>query len=648
MPDVRDTGRTARLAIDATCVAVAAVILVAIAYQVWDADLGIPFVYLERDHSPWVYAPDAPFYLMMAKGALDHGWFLTNPSLGFPFGQQLYDLPHGMDNLNLLILRALLLVFGNPFVAVNVFYLLTFAGVAASAFLVARRLGVSRLASGAVALLYAFLPYHFARGTPHLLLSAYWMVPVAALLLVAVTSDRPAFTAPMPEGGWKVALRDRFALWWFLACAGLASTGTYYAAITITLLVPLVVIDFLARRRRQVLAAGGMAVAAILAVAALNLLPTFVYWVEHGRNTELVKRGPSETEVNGLKISQLVLPVEGHRLRPFAEIQADSTRFTVIDAERGQQLGLIGAAGFIGLLGAVLLAARRQVRAADRGGPGTACAGAWSISPGDVLRVFGVATVTAIVVAAVSGFALVMAGVGLSDIRSWNRVSVFIGYFALVAVGFGIDWVRSRLPDRPWRRPAVVAAVGALVVVGVLDQFAPRDVPDYEATRRRFDSDARFFQRVERTLPAGAAVFNLPYLFFPESGTVNGLGPYDNARGYLHTKDLRWSWGGVVGTEVDWAAGAAQSPPAEMLDRITALGFRGLVLDRRGYGPDGLREAFLTETAGPPAFESPRGDLAFYDLRRWATEARRRLGPEGIRAKRREALRDHGLPRALG
>src|SRR4029450_6281409 len=113
-----------------------------------------------------------------------------------------------------------------------------------------------------------------------------------------------------------------------------------------------------ARRRARVLASGAIAVAAILVVMVLNLTPAFVYWAQHGRNPDVVKRGPSETEVNGLKISQLLLPVEGHRIHPLAEIQADSTRFSVLDAERGQELGAIGAAGFVGLLGAVLISAR--------------------------------------------------------------------------------------------------------------------------------------------------------------------------------------------------------------------------------------------------------------------------------------------------
>ena len=41
------------------------------------------------------YVDDTKFYLALIKGVLDHGWWTTNPSLGFPFGQQLYDFPQG-------------------------------------------------------------------------------------------------------------------------------------------------------------------------------------------------------------------------------------------------------------------------------------------------------------------------------------------------------------------------------------------------------------------------------------------------------------------------------------------------------------------------------------------------------------------------
>lgn len=654
MPDVRTPGRT-RLAVDAALVALASLAALFVVWHLWDADWNVPFVYLRPDGGPLTYSPDATFYLMLAKGSIRHGWFLSNPALGWPVGQALHEFPQGLDHLNLVVLQVFAWITGSPGAAVNLLFLSTFVGIPVSAFLVGRRLGLSRLAGGVVAVLYTFVPYHFARGTAHVFLSCYWLVPVAALLLVEVCSPAPPFTVDAAPGGgpagrtWRVSLRNRSSGWWLLACAGLASTGSYYAAITMVLLVGVAVVDVVARRRGRVAASAGLALAAIVVVILVNLVPTFVYWAQHGRNPDLVARGPSETEVNGLKISQLVLPVEGHRIGFLAEAEADSLRFSPIPAERGQNLGAIGAVGFVAVLGALLVGARRRAgvppdaRGADAA-PATGPPGARpSTPPGDVLRIFGVATVVAVVVAAVSGLSLVLSGLGIKEIRSWNRVSIFIAFFALVAVGFGIDRVRRRYAARRWVRPLTVLGCTLLVVVGVLDQVSPATVPDYAGNRRTFASDRSFFTRVERTLPRGSAVFTLPYLFFPESGTVGGIGPYETVRGYLHTDDLNWSWGGVIGTDADWVAATSALPEAEMLDRVTAVGFRGLVFDRRGTLPDDRlagREPALRAELGPPAFESPDGTLAFWDLRAWADDARGRLGPAGWRALRAAALAD--------
>ncbi len=135
-------------------------------------------------------------------------------------------------------------------------------------------------------------------------------------------------------------------------------------------------------------------------------------------------------------------------------------------------------------------------------------------------------------------------------------------------------------------------------------------------------------------------------MFFPESGIVNGIGPYDTARGFLHTDRLRWSWGGVIGTDADWVAGATQGDTDEMLDRAVAMGFRGLVLDRRGY-PNGLASS---PSPRPRATRGSRAPTTRSSSTTCATtrQARARLGAEGLRAKRAEALRDHGQPRAIG
>ena len=287
------------------------------------------------------------------------------------------------------------------------------------------------------------------------------MVPLAVYVMLRVVSDRPPFTVGRDTPrGFGVRFFDRAGILWLLACVAIASTGAYYAVFTVGLLAVLAVVDFVANRRLQALVSGALVLAVIGAVAARQPAAQLIYWQEHGENDALFRRLPYETEFEGLKVSQLLLPIPTHRFEPFAETQADSTRFSPVPSEEGQHLGVIGALGFLGILAALLLAARRRPDTADGdhaaakppGLDDAARAPPEWLRPSVVLRTLGVLTITAILLATVSGFSLLISGAGFREIRSWNRIVVFIAFFAFIAVAYGLDWVARRVPDRPWRR----------------------------------------------------------------------------------------------------------------------------------------------------------------------------------------------------
>jgi phosphoglycerol transferase len=474
------------------------------------------------------------------------------------------------------------------------------------------------------------------------------------LLLLWVVSDRPPFIAG-DAAKWRVSFRGKSAIAVLVACAALASTGPYYALFTLVLLVLGVGVMLLARRDWRMVVSGGIVVVATLLVFALNLMPSLVYWAENGRNDVVGKRGVSETEVNGMKVSQLLLPVDEHRIGPLADLQEKSVEFTVVPSERGQQLGVIGALGFVGLLAFTLAALVRRraesvtesptesvtesptesVTESPRGPPETTRFG----TTPEILVRSGVYTVLAIVCGTVSGFSLLFSGVGLSQIRSWNRLSIFIGFFALLAVAFALDWLLPRLPR--WHGRAVLAGVVcvALLAVGVFDQTTSADVPEYDRIERAWKSDEQFLGSIERELGPGAAVFQLPYVYFPEAGFFCGTGPYDQVRGYVHADQLQWSWGGMRGRETEWQEQVVRLEPRETLDALAAVGFSGVLIDRAGY-PD--RAQLLEDGYAEVLDERPQVSrnrrLSFFDLRPYARELRAELGPAGTAALRERSL----------
>ena len=106
------------LALEATLVGAVSLLCAAWALRLWRADLTVPLRYAPVD--------DTKFYLMLVKGIVEHGWYMSNSSLGAPFGQHLYDYPQGADNLNLLIIRGLAVFTSDPALVVNLFLLATF------------------------------------------------------------------------------------------------------------------------------------------------------------------------------------------------------------------------------------------------------------------------------------------------------------------------------------------------------------------------------------------------------------------------------------------------------------------------------------------------------------------------------------------
>jgi phosphoglycerol transferase len=425
-----------------------------------------------------------------------------------------------------------------------------------------------------------------------------------------------------------------------LACAGLGSTGPYYASFAVLLLAAAVAVDLVARRNWQRVASGAVAAGTILVVLVVNLSPSLLYWQSHGRNKQAIPRGISETEVNGLRISQLVLPRVEHRIGALADAQRKSDRFSPVPSERGQQLGVIGALGFAGVLVFSLsrLLQRRRTDDPARSPPPMG-------TRSEIVQRLGLLTVVAIVVGTVSGLSLLISAVGVRYIRSYNRLSVFIGFFALVAAAFALDWLIGRLAR--WHRRALLAGVVcvAVLAVGIFDQTSTADVPDYRAIQRAWDSDESFMHGIARELGPGAAVFQTPYVFFPEAGIIVGTGPYDQARGWLHADSLRWSWGSVRGREGDWQAAVLALQPSETMDALVAVGFSGVMIDRAGYEDHGaLIEYGYTATLAKRPQVSPDGRLLFYDLRPRARELRARLSPAEIAALRRKTLDARAAP----
>lgn len=568
-------------------VATAALMIAVPVLELWRIDFGVPFSY---------DGGDANFFGMLSKSIDDRGWYLDNPNLGAPFGQALYDFPQGGDNLHLLALRVLTIPLTSS-EALNAFYLLTFPAVAATAYFALRMFGRSRLTAAVFGLLYAFLPYHLIRGENHLFLSAYESAPLGALLLYWAATGPPLFFDEASKARYGFVIRRRAVVSVIIALV-VGAISAYYAAFAGLALVAYAGAALAARAgwRRAVSA---VALAGVIGVSLIsNLAPSVLYEARNGPNEEVADRKPVETEYYGLKPAQMVMPVEGHRvaaLRKFHERSAN----TILPSEGAQALGAVATVGFLGML----ISAAVGIISGRR-------------SEHPEVSVFGLSALVLMLFATIGGFSLILALWGFTQVRSWNRVTIVIAFYGLAAAAAWLESGVSRLrrSGAAWaRRVPLPAALPVVLLLGLLDQTSPHLVANYEEAQRRYSADAALVADVEEVMGRGAQIFQLPYMPFPEAPPAFKLAPYAPVRGYLHSRTLRWSYGGVKGRpRADWQAAATDRPVPEVLASIVAAGFDGLWLDTSGY-PDGSYEQQVRDVLGEPAID--RQSVLLYDLR---------------------------------
>jgi len=580
----------------------------ALVLELWRSDLHVPFA----------YSSDALFVEAVTKN-LEHGWYYTNAHLAAPLGQQLYDFPIG-NALNMLALKLLALVFSSPIVALNVFFLLTFPLTALAAFLVMRNLRISPGVSAACAVLFALLPYHFRRGEQHVFLSAYYAAPLIAHLVLRVLSSTRPFKLRDDSGAWLRPLRRRNVSTLIL-CVVVGASSPYYAVGGAVLIAIAAVIACVAHHSLPRLLAGLAVAGIILVTLAATVAPSIAYRTHHGTNTVAAKRDPSETELYAMKITDLVLPVDHHRLKPLARMKDDYNSTTPVGTEGGQTLGFIGTAGLLAVIGGGFVAVVR---------------GSWWIGGATFLRV-GAMTVVTLLLATTAGFSSVFSYTLDPQFHAWNRLSVLVAFFSFLGVAFMLDAVWRRWQGTRLRVVFPVFVVG-LVTLGVLDQTSSAFVPPYETIRATYSSDARFVAAIERRLPPDAAVYQLPYVPFPES-SIPGPNDYLQFRDYIHSKRLRWSYGSMKGRASDWNATLSSLPVRLLLPAVATMGFDGLTVDRTGYSDNGAAvEAELSRSLGVSPTSSADRTQLFYDLRPLRASLERRFSASELASLRRAAF----------
>jgi hypothetical protein len=587
-----------------------------VAFKLWLLPLSVPLR----------IGADATLNLGWVENMLESGSPSIAPRLGFPFGLQLQDYPLGGDDLSFTLLRAFGVVSGSAIPSVTLFYLLTFPLIAIAAYWSLRSLTVSRPVAFVIAVVYAIVPFHFLRNTGHLFLSAYFGVPLACFLLAKTVSGRPLWglgpNRPTTLRGRVGAIAAPL-----VAVLVIASTGSYYCAFTLLLLVPAALVGWARTRSTTVLVSALLTGALLTAVFVVELLPTISFWLANGTNADVPTRGIEETGNHQLRLMNLLVPFVGHRIGLFNSLaQRYITNFPPT-GENGEYMGLVGIAGLLMLLvlipGVLVgLFARRRI---------------WRIE-----RSVAVLALFAFAIAMAGGFSGAFSMIVTPQIRAWSRITTFIDFFALLAVALALSLLwRYVRPKRALWRNTVALGLVAIIPFAAYDQTASRFVVDYNQMAVNQATMVSFMHQVESALPAGAALYQLPYRTYLEGGQVAGSADYDPLIPYLYSNQLRFSYGGLKGREAGWQLWTYEQPITQALPMLCLAGFSAVWLDRQAYeeGTSEAVESELQTSLNVTPLLGVNDRFVVYDMQQYCTNQAAATDPGTLATWRDELMR---------
>lgn len=504
---------------------------------------------------------------------------LQIPHLNAPFGADWNDYPH-TEKLFFYLWGSLLRVFSVG-VAANLMMLLAHSGATLSFVWSARRLGVRSTTAIAGALLLAFNYFMLGRGLGHLNIISIWHVPLLVYLVIRVASNEPP---PATRIG-RVAF--------YLVMAGCSLYNPYYPPLFMQLLALAVLRARFAKRQASA-RFGAIALAAGVGTFMFGQLNVFLRAHRDGPNSTFSGRHLEDMRMWSLRLPDLFMPVQ-HPIASWQEFAAEHY-FGAGNPASENTFAFLGAVGCVLLVWLAARAFSLGLRARLEEVP----AEAWIVA---YILLFSLS----------GGLDYLLGAIGITWLRAVNRHSIVILCCLLLWGGRTLDSY-----FRDWRGALVTAAA---LGIGIAEAFGMRPLDFDDQTRiiaRTVHSDQRFAHTLERRLPEGAAIFQLPIMGFPEAEAIVNMTDYEHFRPYLWTESLRYSYGTHKGRpREDWQTLAAGLPPAQMVEYVAEKGFRALYINRKGFADRAAAlEAELKKLGLAELVTSPDHDLVAYRIPR--------------------------------
>ncbi len=591
------------------------VFLLIVVLQLWNADLSIPLT----------NSGDATVMNMWVKGLIDNGWWFENPYLGMPFGQENYDFPL-TNTLDLLLIKFFGLLTNNFGMTMNLFYLSTFPLTALVAMFAFRRFDISYGCSILGSILFAFAPFHFLRGEPHIFFASFFLIPLGIMVILWILEGN-ALVFNYKNNKFEI-FENKKVIFSIIICILMACNLYYAFFICFFLLVSGIALS-IDKKDTSYLISSIFYIFIIVGVLLLFNFPSLLYQHQNGSNPDAIYRFPEDAEIYGLKIVQLLFPLKGHRIPFLAAISEKyNSSAPLVNENSFAALGIFGSIGFLILIAWIILGIVRNQKK--------------KLSEFQIkINNLGFLNILAVLLATIGGFGSVFAYLIFYDIRAYNRISIFIAFFSIFALILLLESFRKRYSGTTFKQYLFIGLIGVILIFGVYDQTTPGFIPNYPENKIAFEKYNEITRAIESDMPDRGMIFQLPYIQYMGWGPSSARLPmYTHGNLYLHSKTLRWSYGGMVNREADiWQRYVTDEPPDRMIKDLSLAGFDGILLDSNGYPDGGVNEKkALSDTLETKPIISSDQRFYFYNMSRYNQKIKTNYSAEQFKNEQTKIL----------
>ena len=524
---------------------------------------------------PLLVGSDSLVMAAYIQRQLEGFWYYENIRSGYPFISTLYDFPSSFADMS--IIKAFQWTGAGWIEIYHWFHITSYVLVFITTYGVFRLWNIQPRWAIVGALAFDFMPFHHER-IPHFYFFWYCIVPL-------VYAYAWHFWQGL-SGDWR-----RWSTVSHGVLFGIIGTlFVYWAVMSSAVLMIAGLSGSIARRSWRMLVYSMVLVGCMVAGLLVSYAPSLIYAQSNPTNMPLV-REVEDSDRFALWPIALLTPAPantplGQAYHQFLDAQHITSEHNVNS--------------FIGAIGLVVAGIAFLSHLIGR-------------ASAPFLRFLAVMAIGLVLYAAVGSLGLSISLYVTAFIRATNRIFIFISFAGIAACMYAIQYIqRTYGAGRPLVTAVVMIVCAASVWFDAPMSAGPYRDATWQQRATAWQQERRFFVESEALLGQGAAVYQLPALFFPEGDYVGFA--YGQMRCYAYTS-MYCSHGDVFGRDgYLFFRELQQVPVAQQLEIVAQLGFDGVMISRPYYGRNSALEREISAQLGQPLLERDDKSVVLYKI----------------------------------